>query len=125
MSSGPFIKSLKRELLLRIVRVLCFGSRVEGDELALMVGEKLGLKCTSNVHDIQNGDVIVDVVWGLDKVRFVDLKEIKSHKSVSVHDFDLGTYLRLMKRMIRVRVIGIPPNYSLDRAVREVRGLLE
>ena len=107
------------------MRVLCFGSYVEGDSLAWKIGEELGFKNTNDVHEIKTGDVIIDVVWGLEEVRFVKLKELKSHKSVSIHDFDLGTYLRLMRGMLKVKVIGLPKNYELKKAVEEVKKLLE
>ncbi|MBR9679076.1 MAG: hypothetical protein GON13_02305 [Nanoarchaeota archaeon] len=105
--------------------ILCFGSKVSGDDLAWRVGDVLGFKNSNNVHELKNGDVVVDVVWGLSDVRFVKLNELKSHKAVSVHDFDLGTYLRLMKGILKVKVIGIPKNYELINAVEKVKELLE
>lgn len=106
------------------MKVWCFGSSVEGDDLAWRVGKELGLKCTGNVHDLESGDVVVDVVRGLEEIRFVRLDELVSDKSLSVHDFDLGTYLRLMKGILKVRVIGIPWDYPLKRAVSRVKSLL-
>jgi len=64
--------------------------------------------------------IIIDTVLGLKHVRWVSLEEIAEQKSrVTAHDFDLATYLLLLRKIkknITVHILGIPSetqeNYS-------------
>ncbi len=102
--------------------VLFFGSDYSEDDTAFGVMDILRkkklrgfemVKCES-VHDIpEEGEVtIVDVVKGIDKVSlFTDIEAFSHFRSVSAHDIDLGTHLRIMREMgwpLSVRIIGIP-----------------
>ena len=97
--------------------MLCFGNEfVEEDSLAKKLADELKLdgvefiKCDS-LNGI-NGDVVVlDVVKGIDDVRLIPLEKIKDFHPVSMHDFDLGTELKLRKsvgEINNVTIIGIP-----------------
>lgn len=72
--------------------------------------------------------IIIDTVMGLHKSRFVSLDEIAELKArVTAHDFDLSSYLLLVKKMnknIDIRIIGIPMSYEKDQAFEEVKLLL-
>lgn len=55
---------------------------------------------------------IIDTVIGVDKVTIIkDIDKIATGKVYSLHDFDLGFNLKLMKKMGKldeVRIIGVP-----------------
>lgn len=100
-----------------MMNVLCFGNEfVEEDSLAKQLADELKVdgvefvKCDS-LEGI-NGDIIIlDVVKGLKDVRLIPLNKIKDFHPVSMHDFDLGTELKLRKtigEISDVTIIGIP-----------------
>lgn len=72
--------------------------------------------------------IIIDTVEGLTVPRFIAIEEIAELKArVTAHDFDLGTYLLLAKKMntkIDIRIIGIPMSYTPEQALYEVKPLL-
>lgn len=100
--------------------ILFFGSEVSGDDTAFKVMELLKGKVKANlvkcesIHDMPDeGEVItVDVVKGIKNVQlFTDIDDFSRVKSVSAHDLDLGTHLKIMKEMdwpLKVKIIGIP-----------------
>lgn len=117
--------------------VLVFGSEHDGDDLALRVAEEVELegilfKRCSRPEDIlgyRKHDVVyvMDVVEGLDRVRFVDVGELRENRSVTAHDFDLGFYLKLMAEagdLGKIRVVGIPKDGRLDEVRKELAMLL-
>ncbi len=116
--------------------IIFFGSEVSGDDTAFKVMELLKgkvkaklVKCES-VHDMPDeGEVtIVDVVEGIKNVQlFTDIDDFSRVKSVSVHDLDLCTHLKIMKEMdwpLKVNIIGVPSGMKPDKAVPEVRKLI-
>jgi Ni,Fe-hydrogenase maturation factor len=66
--------------------------------------------------------VIIDTVINAKEVCLIsDIDKIISEKAVSLHDFDLGYNLKLMKKfgMIqKIKIIGIPPQFSRDDALK-------
>lgn len=99
------------------MKILCFGNEfVEEDSLAKNLADELVVdgvdfvKCDS--FDGISGDVVIlDVVKGIDDVRLIPLGKIKDFHPVSMHDFDLGTELKLRKsigEINNVKIIGIP-----------------
>ena len=60
-----------------------------------------------------------------DKVRLItEIDKIELNKACSLHDFDLGYNLKLMKKfgMIdNVRIIGVPSKYDKDKAIKEIK----
>ncbi|MBN1896256.1 MAG: hypothetical protein JW789_00825 [Candidatus Aenigmarchaeota archaeon] len=120
-------------------KVIFFGSEVSGDETAFRVMELLKpkmkgkaelLRCES-VYDIpEEGEVvIVDVVKGIEKVSvFMDIEAFSYFRSMSAHDLDLGTHLKIMKEMgwpLKVRIIGIPFGSKAEDVADDVRKELE
>ena len=71
---------------------------------------------------------IMDAVQGGEKVAFFGIENIKAKNVFSTHDLDLGFELKLLKKLGKIKkakIIGIPMNYSKEKAAEEVRNLLE
>lgn len=72
---------------------------------------------------------IIDTVIGIDKVSIIDdIDKIVSEKRYSLHDFDLGTNLKLMKKLDkirRVRIIGVPVDMKKEHAVKAVGEIMK
>ncbi len=120
-----------------MITVLCFGNEaIKEDSLAKEIADELKIdnvkfvKCNS-VEDIlsYSGEIyIMDVVKGLKKAALIDdISKIKANKMVSLHDFDLGFFLRLMKEMGKIKkvnIIGIPMNGSKEEIKKQVTRLI-
>jgi Ni,Fe-hydrogenase maturation factor len=69
--------------------------------------------------------IIIDAVEGLDDVYMLkDIEKINlSAKTFSVHDFDLGSHLKLMKKLGKldvVKIICVPIGMDEDEAFQKV-----
>ena len=118
--------------------VFVFGNEyLEQDSLALKVARKLKIpdvefRETSNLSDIlccYGKDIwLMDVVEGLKEPCVLsDIDKIKAGRIVSLHDFDLAYFLKLLKKtgdVKRVRIIGIPQQGSEKEIVKKVRELI-
>ncbi|MBM3234050.1 hypothetical protein FJZ19_03060 [Candidatus Pacearchaeota archaeon] len=116
------------------MKILYFGNpHLEEDNLAVKVCRKLEdefknhefcyIKDTFELIDLDLNDaIILDVVLGIDNVRKMSEKEIKQAKIFSLHDFDLGFFLKLKKK--NIKIIGIPSNYSEEKAIQEIKNLI-
>ncbi len=64
---------------------------------------------------------IIDTVIGIDDVQMIkDIDAIVTGKVYSLHDFDLGFNLKLMKKMGKlksVKIIGVPPHLNEEKAM--------
>ena len=99
------------------MKILCFGNEyLEDDSLAKQLADELKvdgaefIKCDS-LDGIKGDVVILDVVKGLKDVKLIPLDKVKDFHPVSMHDFDLGTELKLRKsigEIQKVTIIGIP-----------------
>ena len=73
--------------------------------------------------------IIIDTVIGIDDVAvFTDIDAIATQKMFSLHDFDLGTTLKLLKKAGRldgVKIIGVPAHLSEEKAVEQVTKILD
>lgn len=73
--------------------------------------------------------LIIDTIINAKEVSLVtDIDKIISENAVSLHDFDLGYNLKIMKKfkMIGgVKIIGIPPNMMQEQAINGIRKLIE
>ena len=122
-------------------KILVFGNPyLEEDNLAVKVANSLalqGLKGFELVHcskpdELLNYDlneaVILDVAQGIEKVElFNDLGGLEFSVIFSLHDFDLGFFLKLLKetgKIKNVRMIGIPQGYDEKKAVDEVKAIV-
>ncbi len=123
-----------------MLKLLCFGNQnFENDKLALEVGRKLRKRKIPGLEVIEcgiEGDylfeigsadfVVLDVVRGIEKVKFVDVGELETAKTVTAHDIDVSFYLKLLaKEGKEIRIIGIPEGMKADKAAKDVEGLLK
>ncbi len=120
-------------------KVLVFGNPyLKEDNLAVRIGNKLELpgfkiEMCSRPDDLLNHDLessfLLDVAKGIDKVElFDDIDSLEFSVIFSLHDFDLGFFLKLLKeagKLEKVNIIGIPLDYDEEKAVKEVRSLIK
>ncbi|MBN1275612.1 hypothetical protein JXA12_04970 [Candidatus Woesearchaeota archaeon] len=116
--------------------VLVFGNpHLKDDSLAVQVAQSLDLadvefRVTANLNDLLEAryDAIMDVAYGVPRVVLLDdLSKLREHRMVSLHDYDVAYFLKLMKamgRLQRVRIIAIPASYPFGKALEEVARLL-
>jgi Ni,Fe-hydrogenase maturation factor len=69
--------------------------------------------------------VIIDSVEGIDKVVLIkDIEAIKIQRIYSMHDFDLGYGLKLLKKLNlidSVMIFGVPMKISEDDALKQLK----
>jgi len=67
---------------------------------------------------------IIDTVVGIDKVEIIrDINHVVTGRVYSLHDFDLGFTLKLMKKagkLEKIRIIGVPAHMNEKTAIGEV-----
>lgn len=119
--------------------IMCFGSYNEGDTLAFEIYDSLKgrvpgrnlLKCQSPfelVEHLKNEDlVILDVVKGIKKPRIFDsIEEFKKTQTVTVHDLDLGFFIKILENIkdSNFKIIGVPFGKKKDEVLEDVRNLI-
>ncbi len=71
---------------------------------------------------------IIDAVEGIDRVTLItDIGMIRTQKAVSMHDFDLGHTLKLLKKLNyidSVRIFGVPMGISEKEALEQLGSLI-
>ncbi len=71
---------------------------------------------------------IIDTVEGIEKVTLItDIDSIKINRILTMHDFDLGYNLKLLKKLNyidRVMVFGVPMKIKKEEALRQLRELI-
>lgn len=121
---------------------LCFGSRSEGDALAWEICDLLGgkikgtdfVKC-ANPFEIADriksredrSVVIIDAVKCLKKAKvFSGAAAFAKTKSVTTHDLDLCTVLKLMEAVEKrkFRIIGVPFGTEKGKVSKEVKKII-
>ncbi|MAG07875.1 hypothetical protein CMO89_00205 [Candidatus Woesearchaeota archaeon] len=114
--------------------VLCFGNQfLKQDSLAKELADEIKLKgvdfikCDSLDAFLESKDkniFILDVVKGIDKViNIKDIDQLKANKLFSLHDFDLGFFLKLMKRIGKIEtanIIGIPQKGDKEKIKEDI-----
>jgi len=122
-----------------LLNVLVFGNPiVNKDSIALKLAKKLEGKVSArfiecdvseNIERFGRNLIILDAALGIKKVSLVsNLDKIKTIKPYSLHDFDLGMTLKLLKKMGKidsVKIIAVPVNYDLKKGAKEVVDLLK
>lgn len=72
--------------------------------------------------------IVIDTVQGIEQVKvFDDLEQFKSSPRTSLHDFDALFNLQHLKKLgklDKIKIIGIPPTISKQKAIQEVRAIL-
>jgi len=71
---------------------------------------------------------IIDTVLDIKKVTLVkNIDKIQLEKICSLHDFDLGYNLKLMKKfglIEKVNIIGVPVNIEEKEAVKQIKKII-
>lgn len=116
------------------MRVLAFGSL--NDRQAWEVVDKIKdnfprikfLK-TGNIDAILAFDedlVVMDAVKGIEKPCLLGIDDLKARRLNTLHDFDAGFFLRLMKKIgkiKKIKIIGIPMKID-DNTIKDIKKLL-
>lgn len=116
------------------MQVLAFGSL--NDRQAWNVVDKIKkdfpdfeFHKSSDVDDIlkfKSDVVIMDVVRGIKKPCVLRIDDLRERKINTLHDFDLGFFLKLLKgidKINKVKIIGIPMHIN-DDVIYAVKKLL-
>ncbi len=123
------------------VVVLCFGNEfVDFDKLPLTLCKELKNKipnvdfvsCESpnEILDYSEYDkiFILDVVKGIKDISIIeDLDKLKERKLFTLHDFDLGLFLKVLDKIGKIKnlkIIGIPIGYDKNKAKRKIKKIL-
>ncbi len=118
------------------MKILVFGNPlVQEDSIAIRVASLLKgrfeFKFVDAAEEIESegkNPVILDAVEGVRKVELIqDLDRLQTSPVYSMHDFDLGIALKLLKKVGKiksVRIIAIPKNYEVEKAAEEAERLL-
>ncbi|OGJ21352.1 hypothetical protein A3K73_01255 [Candidatus Pacearchaeota archaeon RBG_13_36_9] len=134
------LKNLLREKGINM-KILVFGNPLEEkDSLALKIVPRLRKEFpqaefkefdpTENLEaEIKDGKLrILDVVQGINQVMVIkDIEQLKQDKIYSMHDFDLGFNLKLLKKIGKlkeVEIIGVPQEMREKEVFEEVRKTL-
>ena len=79
--------------------------------------------------EFENELNIIDTVKGIKKVKLIEnIDKIVTNKIYSLHDFDLGYNLKLLKKLKmidKVRIIGIPPSMKEKEAFKCLKKLIK
>ena len=71
---------------------------------------------------------IIDTVEGIDKVMLItDIDIIKTQKVYSMHDFDLGYNLKLLKKLgylDSIKIFGVPMDIRKNEALEQLTELI-
>jgi hypothetical protein len=119
------------------MKVLCFGTKlVENDDTALKVCELLrndfaGMEfiiCDdpSEILEHADGAIILDVAKGIDHVQFIDDDLLKDRDLYTLHDFDLGFFIKLVKGIggPKTRILGLPYGKPAQSLLGDVKRIL-
>jgi len=119
------------------MKVLCFGTKlVENDDAALKVCELLKndfvdvefIVCDdpSEILEHADGMIILDVVKGIDHVQFIDDDFLKDRDLYTLHDFDLGFFLKLVKGIggPKTKILGLPYGKPAQSLLGDVKRIL-
>jgi Ni,Fe-hydrogenase maturation factor len=72
--------------------------------------------------------IILDTIQGIKKITLIDsIEQISKTKLYSMHDFDLGYNLKILKKLKlinSVKIIGIPIKISKEKALEKIVILL-
>ena len=76
----------------------------------------------------EDGSIIIDTVKGITAPQwFTDIIQFEQTRSVSPHDYDLVLHIRLLlklKKITRIRILGIPAEGSPENVFRMLRTYL-
>jgi Ni,Fe-hydrogenase maturation factor len=83
-----------------------------------------------NIKLPQNGElIIIDTVMGIKKVTIIDkIEKLETSKIYSMHDFDLGFNLKLLKKigaLKKIKILGVPSDYSKEETIEELSKIIK
>jgi Ni,Fe-hydrogenase maturation factor len=114
------------------MNVYCFGNEfLENDSLAKEIADEINIegvefiKCNDPSELLEETDILIlDVVEEIDKVIVIDdIEQLKNNSIMSLHDFDLSFFLKLMKQTSQLKqfkIIGIPMKGDKEKIKTEV-----
>ena|SRR3989344_5779712 len=120
------------------MNVYCFGNEsIREDSLAKRLASQMKVEGITFIvcdrpEDIFKHDqgtlVILDVIEGIESVVLImDAEELKGNASVTLHDFDLSFFLKLMKKIGRIQelaIVGIPMQGDEEEIMASVKSKL-
>jgi Ni,Fe-hydrogenase maturation factor len=113
---------------------------VETDCLPLLIADRLKKRFpmisfyiidpNENLTPDTNGELImIDTVVGIDKVAVIhNIDQLADEPKYSLHDFDLGFQLKLLKKigiLKKVTIFGVPQEVTQDTAFTQLIPLLQ
>jgi len=117
-----------------MTKIYCFGNEfLKQDSLAKEVADELTIngyefvKCSAadEIFEEKGEIIIMDAAQGVDKVQvFDDVNKLQAHSLCSLHDFDLGFFLKLMKelgKLQKVKIIALPINGNKEDVKRQIK----
>jgi len=120
--------------------LLVFGNEfLKEDNFAIKISKEIKLPNTEIIRCYSVGDMfkiqgydkvfILDVVKNIKEVTLItDLDKIKDKKIFSMHDFDLGFNLKLLKEVNQINdinIIGIPQQGDKESIKKEIKEIVE
>lgn len=120
------------------MKIFCFGNEfIQEDGLAKELINELDVQnvefvsCTQveELLDQQGRLLIMDVVKGIDEVTVIeDINDLQSKNIMSLHDFDLGFFLKLLNAIDTVSevvIIGLPMKGRKNKIKQSVKEIIE
>lgn len=121
-----------------MMKILVFGNpNVKKDSLPLrLIPElkkmfpKIEFKEFDAIQDISKEGkriVILDSVNRIKNPRIIKIQEIKKTKPCSLHDFDIGFNLLLLKKLNLIKdatIIGVPMHMSEKEAIKRLKPII-
>jgi len=119
--------------------VFVFGNPdIKGDSLPLKILPELRKRCPeidfqmkdpNEDFELPEDAVIIDVVAGLKEVSIFDsLDDFQPPPRTTLHDFDLFGHLQLLKKLgklpSKIKIIGLPPTISKEKATDSITAIL-
>ena len=106
-----------------MVTVYCLGNKyIKKDSLALKFVDREinGMKFVEYDQNVEGDIWIMDVCMHLHEMKLLDLEAFLVKQPLSMHDFDIGTELKLLQavgQIGKVNVIAIPMEFTYDQVL--------
>ena len=82
-----------------------------------------------NIEPLNGELTIIDAVEGIDKVMLIDdLRQLKTEKIYSLHDFDLAFNLKLLQKigkLNKIKIIGVPMEGNEKEILEQLAKVIE